>query len=113
MNEELKERFADYNFLEKITVLKETLMEIKNNCDVPTEMENKLINESIVLITQWQEILDNFEEQEDLQNSFCYMQLDKKELYHMVEFLINELEKSLYLQFHIQKLIEYKFSFLN
>jgi hypothetical protein len=113
MNDELKERFIGYSYMQKLSLLKEILTELKNSCDVPTVMENKLINESIVLVNQWKESLDCFEEIEENQVSFCYLQIDKKELYIMAEFLNDELERSLYHQFHLHKLIEYKLCSLN
>jgi hypothetical protein len=113
MNDEFKERFAEYSYVEKISLLRDILKELKNSCDVPTDLENKLINESIVLVNQWMGSLDAFDEQDDAQNSNCYEQIDKKELFHMAEFLNDELERSLYHQFHLHKLIEYKLCLMN
>ncbi len=113
MNNELKERFDGYSYLEKISLLSEILKELKNSCDVPSDMENKTINESIVLVNQWQEILDIFEKPDNVSDTFCYNQINKKELLNFAEYLNDELEKSLYIQFHMHKLVEYKLTSLN
>jgi hypothetical protein len=113
MNDEFKERFVEYSYVEKISLLRDILKELKNNCDVPTESENKLINESIVLVNQWMGSLDILDEPDDAHHSTCYEQIDKKELLNMAEFINDELEKSLYHQFHLHKLIEYKLCSMN
>jgi hypothetical protein len=107
-NRVLSEKFADYTFLEKLLFLKDILKEMKLNCNVPTEYEKKIINETTYMVNGWIESLNEHIDLEESSDDICFENINKEELIVMALFLNEELGRNLYHQFHVHKLVEYK-----